>query len=252
MTAIYGHRGAMGVFPENTLPSFEEALSNGVDGIELDVQLTKDHQFVVMHDPTVDRTTNGTGHVKDKTVKELKELSAGIPFTHLDNYCEADWKGITVPTLAEALELMAPYQIEVNIELKPNLSETEGIEKLLLDSVRPFQHALTLNYSSFHLPLIQRLRQLDKNIELAWLVKHEIPYPADYLATNRINLYHLSKKLALKERSTFDEEGLVQQSRIWTVNEPEEVKGLLKKKVKAIMTDFPEMALRIRKQQGNI
>ncbi len=242
----------MGVFPENTLPSFEEALSNGVDGIELDVQLTKDHHFVVMHDPTVDRTTNGTGHVKDKTVKELKELSAGIPFTHLDNYCEADWKGITVPTLAEALELMAPYQVEVNIELKPNLSETEGIEKLLLDSVRPFQHALTLNYSSFHLPLIQRLRQLDKNIEVAWLVKHEIPYPADYLATNRINLYHLSKKLALKERSTFDEEGLVQQSRIWTVNEPEEVKGLLKKKVKAIMTDFPEMALRIREQQGNI
>ncbi|UTR06824.1 glycerophosphodiester phosphodiesterase [Alkalihalobacillus sp. LMS6] len=247
MTAIYGHRGAMGIYPENTLPSFQEALANGVEGIELDVQLTKDNQFVVLHDPTVDRTTNGTGHVNEMSLEEVKRLSAGESFTHLKKYNES-WMTITIPTLEEALMMMASYQIEVNIELKPNLSEKKGVEKALLDAVQPFTNDVTINFSSFHLPLLQRMRQVNEKVELAWLVKFDVPYPVDYLNTYHIDLFHISKKIALAEHSSFEKARMLQQSRVWTVNDEEEMKALIQKGVKAIMTDYPKVALDLRKQ----
>ena len=73
-TKIYGHRGSMGTMPENTLLRFRHALELGVDGIELDVQLTKDGQLVVIHDEKIDRTTNGTGYVKDFKLNEIKTV----------------------------------------------------------------------------------------------------------------------------------------------------------------------------------
>ena len=72
MTKIYGHRGAKGMYPENTLLSFKKAIDQGVDGLELDVHLTKDGEVVVIHDETLDRTTSGTGWIKDLTLAEIK------------------------------------------------------------------------------------------------------------------------------------------------------------------------------------
>ena len=85
-TKIYGHRGSMGTDPENTLLGFRHALELGVDGIELDVQLTKDGELVVIHDEKIDRTTDGTGYVKDYNLNELKQFSAGIKLSHLKFY----------------------------------------------------------------------------------------------------------------------------------------------------------------------
>jgi glycerophosphoryl diester phosphodiesterase len=120
-TKIFGHRGSMGTMPENTLLGFSHALDCGVDGIELDVQLTKDGELVVIHDEKIDRTTDGTGYVKDYTLHELKQFSAGVKFSDLELFDKNVWCLERIPTLEEVLELITPYQIELNIELKTNI-----------------------------------------------------------------------------------------------------------------------------------
>lgn len=103
MVKVYAHRGASIECPENTLMAFRRALEIGVDGIELDVHLSKDGVPVVIHDEAVDRTTNGTGAVDDLSVEELKRLDAG--------------RGEAIPTLAEVLDLVGD-RLHVNIEIK--------------------------------------------------------------------------------------------------------------------------------------
>src|SRR5690625_3867679 len=132
-TKIYGHRGCMGTFAENTLLGFRQAIRQGADGIELDVQLTKDGEVVVIHDETLERTTDGTGYVKDLTLQEIKQYSAGVKYAHFKTYDQVVWDRERVPTLREVLELLAPYPIELNIELKTSLFQYEGIEEKELD-----------------------------------------------------------------------------------------------------------------------
>lgn len=243
MTAIYGHRGAMGTHPENTLVSFKEALMLGVDGLELDIQITKDGYLVVIHDQTVDRTTDGSGFVHEMSLEEIKMLHAGT----VDGKERCSF--VPVPTLEEVLECAASYGVEVNIELKPNLAERAGIEETILATVKPFQQKFKIIYSSFHLPLIMRIKELDQEAVIAWLLEQDVPYPADYLKTFQLETFHISKKIALKQSNYFEQTELIKNVRVWTVNEESEIKALLKKGVAAIMTDFPARAIALRDQK---
>lgn len=101
---IVGHRGAMGIAPENTLLSFRLACESNVDVIECDVHLSRDGKLVVFHDNTLERTTNGTGWVRDHTREELQQLDAG--------------RGEKIPTLEELMEFMAPLRQKVIVEVK--------------------------------------------------------------------------------------------------------------------------------------
>lgn len=118
---VFAHRGASHYAPENTLPAFALAAEQGADGIELDVHLTKDGELVVIHDEKLDRTTNGTGWVKDYTLAELKTFCAD---NHLSGYPDA-----RIPTLREVLELIRPTGLLVNIELKTSILWYDGIEE---------------------------------------------------------------------------------------------------------------------------
>lgn len=243
-TKIYGHRGSMGNTPENTLLSFRHALDLGVDGIELDVQLAKDGEVVVIHDETIDRTTDGIGYVKDYTLNELKQFSAGVKFSNLELFDKNVWEKERIPTLAEVLELITPYQIELNIELKTNNFSYEGIEEKVLAIVKQFGYADNIIYSSFHLPSILKLKKLEPNAKIAWLVLYELSRPSEYVQSLELEGLHLHKDLLLQ--------GNVQRAddfsvRMWTVNDKKEMKQLLSMKhVEAIMTDFPEEAISIR------
>ena len=137
MTKIYGHRGAKGMYPENTLLSFQKAIDQGADGLELDVHLTKDGEVVVIHDETLDRTTSGTGWIKDLTLAEIKKVSAGSKFSRFPYY-QKEWDQEQVPTLKEVLELMGPYSIELNIELKTNDVIYEKIEEKVYELVQKY------------------------------------------------------------------------------------------------------------------
>lgn len=107
---ICAHRGAMATHPENTIPAFEEAVRLGVQMIELDVRFTRDEKLVILHDETVDRTTNGTGRIEDLTFEEARKLDAG-------SWKGPEFSGVKIPTLSEALAVI-PDNIWINVHLK--------------------------------------------------------------------------------------------------------------------------------------
>ena len=119
MSIILGHRGASGYAPENTLEAFQLAMDMGADGFELDVHLSKDGELIVMHDETVDRTTDGHGKIQAFTLKELKQLDASNGM--------AAYKGAKVPTLGELYDLIRNTRHVVNVEIKTDQIVYPGI-----------------------------------------------------------------------------------------------------------------------------
>ena len=109
---VAAHRGWRSQYPENTIPAFKAALELGVDQIEFDVRMTRDGELVIIHDATVDRTTNGTGAVKDKTFAEIRTLDAG-------SHKGEQFAGTVIPTLREFLELIKDHPtLTLDLELK--------------------------------------------------------------------------------------------------------------------------------------
>lgn len=128
---LFGHRGAAAVLPENTLPSFRRAMDDGAPYLELDVHCTADGQVVVIHDATVDRTTNGTGPVSGFTLDELRRFDAGYRFQAADGSLPARGQGITIPTLREVVDGCADRRL--NIEIKPTDAKVaEHVVELLV------------------------------------------------------------------------------------------------------------------------
>ena len=120
---VAAHRGCSTAYPENTMEAFRAAIDVGVDQIELDVRVTRDNEIVIIHDATVDRTTNGTGKVRDKLLSELKALDAG-------SYKDAKFAGAKIPTFIEFMELIKDHPtMTVDIELK-EYPTTPGNEAL--------------------------------------------------------------------------------------------------------------------------
>ncbi|MFC4023372.1 glycerophosphodiester phosphodiesterase [Oceanobacillus longus] len=239
-TKVYGHRGSMGNYPENTLLGFHEAIRQGVDGLELDVHMTKDGEIVVIHDETLDRTTDGTGFIKDLTLNEIKQYSAGSKYEYFTKF-DASWSAEKVPTLKEVLELLKPYDIELNIELKTYVFNYEGIEEKINSLVEAYGNERRIVYSSFHLPSILRIKKLEPAAEIAWLLNQPIPLLSDYLKGLQLNALHLDKQVVLANVHQWKD--LYEKVRVWTVNGDDEIKQLLDLKVNTIITDFPEKVL---------
>jgi glycerophosphoryl diester phosphodiesterase len=132
---LCAHRGVMDTHPENTIPSLQEAIRLGAQMIEFDVQLTKDSVLVLMHDKSVDRTTNGTGKVANLTLAEIKQLDAGIKKG-------ARFRGTQVPTFLEVLAMM-PRNVWLNCHLKGDAALGAAAARMLLQSGRMQQAFLT-------------------------------------------------------------------------------------------------------------
>jgi glycerophosphoryl diester phosphodiesterase len=128
---LCAHRGAMETHPENTLAAFREAIDCGAHMIEFDVQLTKDNEPVLMHDNTVDRTTNGTGRVSDLTLHDIRQLDAG-------SWKSSEFKGEKIPTLSETLQIM-PVNVWLNIHLKGDDRLGRMVAEMLLEENRLHQ-----------------------------------------------------------------------------------------------------------------
>jgi glycerophosphoryl diester phosphodiesterase len=277
MTKIFGHRGAKGTYPENTLLSFKKAIEIGVDGLELDVHVTKDGEVVVIHDETLDRTTSGSGWIKDLTLAEIRKVSAGSRFCHFNKY-EKNWDHEKVPTLQEVLELIAPYPIELNIELKTSMIPYDRIEEKVLQIVDQFASDKKVIYSSFHLPTLIRIKQMEQEANIAWLLNKGISLPEDHLSTLDLEALHLHKHIVIPDTKLYEQishllhhsqvdvpievlqyvwkkwkenhpehlQHIYEKIRVWTVNDPNEITRLLDLNVKAIITDDPERAVRLR------
>lgn len=147
---IMGHRGAANLEPENTLRSIARAIEIGVDAVEIDVRLTRDEEIVVIHDETLDRTTNGKGFVKRYTLEELKEFDAG--------------KGERIPTLQEVMDLTAD-KVCLVIELKE-----KGTEKKVVEMIQNNEVAHRVYVISFWHRLVQAVKRLDGDIKTGVLL----------------------------------------------------------------------------------
>lgn len=162
---IWAHRGCSQRYPENTLLAFEKAISlRNLTGIELDIQLTKDGQLVVIHDERVDRTTEGTGFVRDYTLSELKRLHIYAD----DNPTQ------TIPTMEEVLDLLEPRLksgFKLNIELKNSIYPYEGMEEKIVELVHKKSVQNSIVYSTFYAKSLEKLRKLDSSAELGILDK---------------------------------------------------------------------------------
>lgn len=159
--AIWAHRGCSYRYPENTLPAFQAACElEGLAGIELDVQLTKDEELVVFHDEAVDRLMDSTGNIRDYTLAELQRMC----FKECMEDAEA-----RIPALEEVLQLVKPYAMQsglkLNIELKNNVVPYEGMEEKVLHAVGLYGMNEYVVYSSFNPQSIAKMKKLDDSVQ---------------------------------------------------------------------------------------
>lgn len=218
---IYAHRGYSANYPENTLSAFEAALPY-VDGIELDVQLSKDGRLVVIHDETVDRTTDGTGWVKDMTLQELRRLK-------IDGYER-------IPTLEEVLGLIERSDVALNVELKTDQYAYPGIERLAWLAVDEFRMTGRVVFSSFNRETLVRMRDVAPHARLAVLTLTGEADTVSFAETIRAEAIHaLTEFIGSKAWEEMRRTPL--ETRVYTIND---VKDLPSMPVAAIMTDEVE------------
>lgn len=241
-TKIWAHRGASGYAPENTLESFELAIEQKADGIELDVQMTKDGELVVIHDETINRTGNGTGRVQDHTLKELKALNF--------NKTHPEYASAKIPTLREVYELVKPSGITVNVEMKTGVYFYPGICGKVLELAEEMGMKERIWYSSFNHSTLVTLKKLDPGVRTGilyadgWLnvpeyasrIQAEALHPAYY------NLQYAGFLTEAKQR------GL--KLHVWTVNDSDMMEYLAKEGVDAIITNYPDRARRVLTELG--
>lgn len=239
-TQIFAHRGSKGNRPENTIAAFKEAIRAGSEGIELDVHLTKDQEVVVMHDESVKRTTNGEGQIKNFTLMELKQLDAGSWFS-------PDFAGERIPTLKEVLLLLSDYDGTLNIEFKTDRHEYPSIEDRVVRLVHTFRPEKPVVYSSFNHESLERLKKADPGADFALLLWERLSEPWRYTEQIGASAQHLWEPSALSATAEkLQEHGI--KVRAWTVNKPENMEKAFELGLDAIMTDYPEKALAVRKQ----
>jgi glycerophosphoryl diester phosphodiesterase len=237
MTQIFAHRGYSALFAENTMTAFLEAEKAGADGIELDVQLTKDGQVVVIHDEKVDRTTTGKGFVTDYLYKDLRKLNAN----------KKGMKKEPIPSLAEVLEWLKTNKMVCNIELKNGLIPYEGMEEKVIQLIRKYNLGERIVISSFnHYSIVQSYR-IAPEIETAPLFIETIYMPWVYSQSIRAKGIH-PRHSAIPDRiiTTTMENGIA--VRPYTVNKDADMVRLFKLGCTAIITDNPVKALKLREQ----
>ena len=229
---IFGHRGARGYAPENTMASFQTALDMGVDGIELDVQMTKDGRVIVCHDHSIDRTSNGTGWIIEHTRDELRELDFGSWFS-------TKFTGEKIPTLREVLQWAASTRLIVNIEIKNGPVIYENIEEKVCALIRECRMADRVIVSSFYHPSLVRMKQLDPMLKTGLLYASRPTDPWMQLRVSDSDYLH--------PMWHYLDEGWVSVTRphgaciyTWTVNEMREWEHIKHLDVDGIMTDYPD------------
>lgn len=240
LTMIFAHRGYSASYPENTMKAFKEAEKTGCDGVELDVQLTKDGEVVVIHDEKVDRTTNGSGYVKDFTFKEIRKLDASYQHKML-------FKKELIPSLREVLEWMKSNQLICNIELKNGIIPYEGMEEKVISLIREYEMSNRVVISSFNHYSIVYCYRIAPEIETAPLLAEGLYMPWVYAQSIRAKAIH-PKHLAASNELIVSamENGIA--VRPYTVNKESDMKRLLDVGCTAFITDDPVRALRVKKQ----
>jgi glycerophosphoryl diester phosphodiesterase len=239
---LYGHRGARNEAPENTLTGFRHALRQGITAFEFDVHLSADDQLVVIHDPTVDRTTNGTGPVAAMTVAELARLDARSIFP---DWPERAW----VPTLTEVLDLVAGAE-DMEIEIKTDRPDRlQRVAELVLDAIGRYGIAARATVTSFDPVALEAVARLAPTQRRGFIAKFET---AEDLATAlRVGARHCAIPIKTGSRERVQEAhaaGLRVTG--WQGNTREDIDTLRAWGVDAITSDYPTLARAVLREAG--
>ena len=235
---LLAHRGDLAHAPENTLPSFSQAIQKGADGVELDAKLTVDGHVIVIHDETVDRTTNGKGKVASLTLEGIRRLDAGAWF-------DAKFAGTQVPLLEEVFETVGKNKL-INIELTNYFSPRDGLVKKVCELIKRHNNAGQIIFSSF-LPsnlkvAAQTLPEIPRGLLampgiLGWWARSFGFMFGDYQALHP----HIS---SVSREQIQRAHRIKRRVHVWTANEFEDVKRLGDWGVDGIFTDDPAAALK--------
>lgn len=232
MSKIYGHRGFSGKYPENTILAFQKAIEIGVDGIELDVHLTKDNELVIIHDENIKRTSNGEGLVRDMTLEELKKFDYSAGFAGVYGFNE-------IPTLKEYFDLVKDTEVITNIELKTGVFEYPTIEKRVIDLIREYKLENKIILSSFNHYTIMRCKELAPEIKRGFLSESWLVNYGKYTAENDAQCCH-PVLCFLSEETVAEMHGAGCEINTWTVNEYEDIKRLSDLGVDALIGNYPD------------
>jgi len=241
---IFGHRGASAHAPENTLAAFELALQHQADAIELDAKLSADGHVMVIHDQTVDRTTEGQGKVGELPLAELRKLDAG-------SFFDIAFKGECIPTLNEVFEVFGRRTL-INVELTNYASPNDDLPDKVIELIQKHKLNDHILFSSFNPRALRRAHSLAPGIPCGLLALPGFP---GLLSRSWFGRF-LAPSQALHPEKSDVTPRLVQRTHqrgqrihVWTVNDPAEMRRLFELGVDGIFTDDPRMARSILADQ---
>ena len=242
---VIAHRGGSKLAPENTLSAFKNALKLGVDMVDIDVHLSKDGELIVMHDFSIEKTTDGVGEIKNLTLEELKKADAGSWF-------DSRFTNERIPTLGETLALINSDKI-LFIEVKGGNSVYPGIEEKVVDEIKKYKALKWVIVKSFDLNSILRIKKLYPELSTFYLSGNN--FEKDYISIQNNSseakeikrnfdgiAMHFSK-LDAEKVETIKNYGL--KVFTYTVNEKNDLQKVISLKVDGIVTDAPDILIEL-------
>ncbi len=236
---IIAHRGASAYAPENTMAAFQKAIELFADGIEFDVKCTRDGEMVIIHDQTLDRTTDGTGKVIENNLDELRGLDAGSSFS-------VEFKGEKIPLLSEVLEEFSNKCL-LNIELTNYSSIRDGLAEKVATLVKKMGNQESVFFSSFHPNNLIVCKRILPTVPVALLA---LPGKMGWFFRSGL-MNWISPEIINPFFKDVDQRYIERQHQrnrkvnVWTVNSEMELKKMIQINVDGIITDDPSLARRL-------
>jgi len=224
----YAHRGASAYAPENTMAAFKKAFQIGTNGIELDLQKTKDGKIVIFHDNKIDNKSNKTGKISDYTYKELSKFDFGSWFSK-------EFENEKIVLFDDFMKEVSNKNLILAIELKE-----EGIEKEALEIINEYYNKDNIFITSFIYNALSNVRKLDKNIKIGWLIKEDINQK------NILELTKISGNQICPPADLVSEEGikLARENelsvRLWGVSNEEIMRKVYNLDIDGMTVNFPD------------
>ena len=238
MTKVIAHRGSSLRAPENTMAAFRLALEQGADGIELDVQMTRDGELVVIHDERLDRTTSGSGYLYQRNYTDINSVDAGSWFSH-------KYVGEKIPRLSEVLDLLQGSHKLLNIELKTGIVLYDGIEQQLVSLLSRYS-SIDVVISSFNHYSLRTLKSLAPELAIGALYMEGLVEP--WLYADRLGAYSLHPlylNIIPELLTGCHNAGIALFP--WTVDKPEDMQRMLLANVSAVITNDPTTLFSLRR-----
>ena len=258
---VIAHRGGRGLAPEGTMAAFDQAVSLGVDVLEFDTHLTKDGHLVVIHDPTVDRTTNGTGKVNEMTLKEIQNLDAGYQFTNEKGEHVFRNQEIYIPTVEEVFQKYPNMRHLIELKDTNAPDRYEEMIQELWRLIQKYQMEDNVMVGSFLHEINERFEEVSQGVIPIGAGEEEVrDFATKHVA--RLNGLAASNVDSLQlptEGDDFDltTKNIIQSAKnrnisvyYWTINDQETMSKLIDKKVDGIMTDYPDLLIEVLEEKS--